>query len=52
MLMIFCAGALVETLPKKYKIGNTFLDGKLKWIEVAIETTAALVLGWILLLFL
>lgn len=52
MLIIFCAGVLGDTLPKEYKVGNTFLDGKLKWIEAAIETTIALVLGWILFLFL
>ncbi|UDM71137.1 hypothetical protein [Vagococcus fluvialis] len=48
ILTIICAGSLGETLPKEYKVGNTFLDNKLRWLEVTIEVMIPIILGVVL----
>lgn len=49
-IIFFCAIAIGEVLPKEYKAGNTFLDYRYKWLEVALEMTTIFVLAGLLII--
>lgn len=51
-IIMFCVIALGEALPKEYKAGNTFLNYKLKRLEITLEIIIMFILAWILVIIL